>query len=105
MIPLLPTNSLIVPVVSFCYWGEICLNSDSFNSCAVKYVAKLEDGTMFEKKGQDEEELFQFTTDEGTRKTIEFCQLNKRPVRHFRVQCSSFPVSQRKFVSSYLQGK
>lgn len=38
--------------------------SDSFDSCAVKYVAKLEDGTIFEKKGHNEE-LFQFVTDEG----------------------------------------
>ncbi|KAG0564730.1 hypothetical protein KC19_8G134800 [Ceratodon purpureus] len=30
----------------------------------VKYVGKLEDGTVFEKKGHDEE-LFQFVTDEG----------------------------------------
>ena len=31
----------------------------------MKYVGKLEDGTVFEKKGHDEE-LFQFVTDEGT---------------------------------------
>lgn len=31
---------------------------------AVRYTAKLEDGTVFEKKGS-EEELFEFVTDEG----------------------------------------
>lgn len=28
-------------------------------------MGKLEDGTIFEKKGHDGEELFEFTTDEG----------------------------------------
>lgn len=47
------------PVLTLLY-----LKTDFLNACAVKYVAKLEDGTIFEKKG-DEEELFQFVTDEG----------------------------------------
>jgi hypothetical protein len=34
------------------------------NLRAVKYVAKLQDGTIFEQKGQDGE-LFEFTVDEG----------------------------------------
>lgn len=38
--------------------------TDLLNVWAVKYVAKLADGTIFEKKG-DDEELFQFVTDEG----------------------------------------
>lgn len=31
----------------------------------MRYVAKLEDGTIFDKKGHDGEELFEFVTDEG----------------------------------------
>lgn len=32
---------------------------------AVKLIGKLEDGTIFVKKGNDEEEPFEFKTDEG----------------------------------------
>lgn len=36
--------------------------------CAVKLIGKLQDGTMFLKKGHDiEDELFEFKTDEGKR--------------------------------------
>lgn len=35
------------------------------SSLAVKLIGKLEDGTVFCKKGHDEEELFEFRTDEG----------------------------------------
>lgn len=50
--------------VPFSYFVTVRMESDSCYSCAVKYVAKLENGTIFEKKGHDEE-LFQFVTDEG----------------------------------------
>lgn len=32
---------------------------------AVKLIGKLQDGTVFFKKGQDDSELFEFKTDEG----------------------------------------
>lgn len=31
----------------------------------MKLIGKLEDGTVFFKKGHDEDELFEFKTDEG----------------------------------------
>lgn len=33
---------------------------------AVKLMGKLQDGTVFLKKGHDEDELFEFKTEEGT---------------------------------------
>jgi FK506-binding protein 4/5 len=44
--------------------GEGYEKPNDGSTVKVKYVAKLEDGTIFEKKG-DDEELFQFVTDEG----------------------------------------
>lgn len=44
--------------------GESYEKPNEGSTVKVKYVAKLENGTIFEKKGHDEE-LFQFVTDEG----------------------------------------
>lgn len=37
---------------------------------AVKLIGKLQDGTVFLKKGHDSEELFEFKTDEGDNSEI-----------------------------------
>lgn len=49
---------------------EICVLTPSVTIClhfAVKITGKLQDGTIFLKKGHDnDEELFEFKTDEGS---------------------------------------
>ncbi|XP_024404088.1 peptidyl-prolyl cis-trans isomerase FKBP62 isoform X2 [Physcomitrium patens] len=45
--------------------GEGYEKPNDGSTVKVRYVAKLENGTIFEKNGQDGEELFQFVTDEG----------------------------------------
>lgn len=38
----------------------------------MKFIGKLQDGTVFVKKGYDEEEPFEFKTDEGVICTLTF---------------------------------
>ena len=52
-------------------------------ACAVKYVGKLEDGTVFEKKGHDGDELFEFVNDEGLSLVFTSMAL----VLFYRLQC------------------
>lgn len=54
----------------------VCSFVERFGLYAVRYVAKLENGTIFEKNGQDGEELFQFVTDEGVYLTP--CKTNQK---------------------------
>ena len=47
-----------------CNLLKCCINCNCCFDCAVRLVGKLEDGTVFVKKGHDGEEPFEFKTDE-----------------------------------------
>lgn len=53
---------------------------------AVKLIGKLEDGTVFVKKGHDGEEPFEFKTDEGNN----FITLRRFAFSWLSLQCGSY---------------
>lgn len=78
---------------SFSIWLIGCLNARtncSFCSFAVKIVGKLEDGTVFVKKGHDGDEPLEFKTDEGN---LFFSLMQAMPFIYFLFMCLSVKVS------------